>query len=58
MPITLQKDQASTVAQAIQIRIHTVIADVSREMGGADTAPDPHDLYDAALGACKSLTVL
>ena len=25
---------------------------------GHDEGPDPHDLYDAALGACKAMTVL
>jgi putative redox protein len=33
-------------------------ADVSEAEGGADTGPSPHDLYDAALGACKALTVM
>jgi len=26
--------------------------------GGAEEGPSPHDFYDAALGACKALTVL
>jgi len=26
--------------------------------GGADDGPDPHDLYDASLAACKALTML
>jgi len=25
---------------------------------GHDAGPDPHDLYDSALGACKALTML
>lgn len=25
---------------------------------GNDAGPDPHDLYDAALGACKAMTML
>jgi putative redox protein len=28
------------------------------EEGGEGSGPSPHDLYDAALGACKALTVL
>lgn len=27
------------------------------ELGGAGSAPEPHDLFDAALGACKALTL-
>jgi putative redox protein len=26
--------------------------------GGEGSGPNPHDLYDSALGACKALTVL
>ncbi len=26
--------------------------------GGSGEGPDPHDLYDAALGACKALTMV
>ncbi|HEX7743349.1 MAG TPA: OsmC family protein, partial [Sphingobium sp.] len=25
---------------------------------GHDAGPDPHDLYDSALGACKAMTML
>jgi putative redox protein len=27
------------------------------ELGGAGAAPEPHDLFDAALGACQALTL-
>jgi putative redox protein len=33
-------------------------ADAGADEGGDGLAPNPHDLYDAALGACESLTVL
>lgn len=28
----------------------------TKDDGGADTAPDPHDLFDASVAACKALT--
>jgi len=44
--------------QTFTIGAHTLVADMRVEEGGADAGPSPHDLYDAALGACKALTVL
>ncbi|WP_341679129.1 OsmC family protein [Niveibacterium sp. SC-1] len=46
------------IAQHIRIGGHLLSADVSVPEGGGDLGPSPHDLYDAALGACKALTVL
>jgi putative redox protein len=43
--------------QRINIGPYTLHSDVSLEMGGADSAPQPHDLFDAALGACKAMTL-
>jgi len=43
--------------QRIGIGPHTLHSDVPIELGGTDAAPEPHDLFDAALGACKALTV-
>lgn len=43
--------------QRISIGPHTLHSDVSVELGGAASAPQPHDLFDAALGACKALTL-
>ena len=42
----------------MHVRKHTFAVDEGEPNGGEDTGPDPHDLYDAALGACKALTVL
>ena len=58
MTITLQRKPGAPMAQQIQIRGHRLLADEPPAVGGGDEGPDPHDLYDAALGACKSLTVL
>jgi putative redox protein len=42
--------------QRIQIRTHELHADVLPTIGGKDSAPGPHDFFDAALAACKALT--
>lgn len=34
-----------------------VFTDLPKSMGGESSAPSPHDYFDAALGACKALTV-
>ena len=58
MTIQLQRKPGTPLAQTLQIRNHPLSADVSVAEGGADEGPSPHDLYDAALGACKALTVM
>jgi putative redox protein len=58
MTIELKRQPATDMAQAVQIRHHALLADVSAEEGGADAGPSPHDLYDAALASCKALTVM
>lgn len=58
MTIALQRKPGAPMAQQIQIRGHSLVADEPATVGGDDEGPDPHDLYDAALGACKALTVL
>ncbi len=51
-------DAPRPTAQRVKVGRHEFLADMSVEEGGADEGPNPHDLYDAALGACKALTVL
>lgn len=58
MSLVLHRQPAAPMAQAITVREHVLIADGSVAEGGEDAGPSPHDLYDAALGACKALTVL
>lgn len=58
MTLELQRDPSAAMAQQLRIRSHALTADVSEAEGGADSGPSPHDLYDAALGACKALTVM
>lgn len=58
MSIQMQRQPATALAQTLHIRAHALSADVSAAEGGGGEGPTPHDLYDAALGACKALTVL
>lgn len=36
---------------------HQIIGDVSKETGGEDEGLNPHELLEAALGACTTLTL-
>lgn len=58
MSIQIQRDKTGPMRQTVRIRQHELTADQSVAGGGEDAGPDPHELYDAALGACKALTVL
>lgn len=55
--IVVERIDPDGTAHRISIRAHELIADMSLP-DGHDAGPDPHDLYDAALGACKALTML
>lgn len=50
-------DPDGGTAHRISIRGHEIVADMSAPDGN-DAGPDPHDLYDSALGACKAMTML
>ncbi|APW43250.1 OsmC family protein [Rhodoferax saidenbachensis] len=58
MSIALQRKSGEALSQTVRIRQHLLLSDVSVAEGGTDEGPSPHDLYDAALGSCKALTVL
>jgi putative redox protein len=58
MSIQVIRDQSATMRHIAHVRNHIFPADISVAEGGGDTGPDPHDLYDSALAACKALTVL
>jgi putative redox protein len=42
----------------IHIGRNRLATDGTLEEGDEESGPNPHDLYDAALGPCKALTVL
>lgn len=58
MTVELRRNLPAELAQHLQIRSHELITDASLAEGGDDAGPSPHDLYDAALGACKAVTVM
>lgn len=49
---------AGAYPQALHTRSHTFHADVGPEAGSTDSAPSPHDHFDAALASCKALTAM
>ncbi|WP_220813667.1 OsmC family protein [Pseudomonas paralcaligenes] len=48
----------SGLRHSIEIGEHQLHTDVPVAHGGNASAPEPHDLFDAALGACKALTLM
>lgn len=57
MTITVTRDVSQPMRHTVQVRTHQIVVDGSVAEGGADDGPDPHDLYDAAVSACKALTL-
>ena len=58
MGITVRRSGTTGTRQVLKIRNHEITVDASAAGGGSDAGPEPHDLYDASLAACKALTVL
>jgi len=54
--IDCETERPGEFPQILRIREHTLRADVMPAAGGTDSAPGAHDLFDAALAACKTLT--
>lgn len=49
-------EESGGYAQVLRTRAHVFHADAGQEAGSGDSAPSPHDYFDAALAACKALT--
>src|SRR5580765_8576615 len=58
MDIKVTRDMTGKMRHIVHVRQHAFAVDESEALGGEDSGPSPHELYDAALGACKALTVL
>ncbi|RZL90602.1 MAG: OsmC family peroxiredoxin [Variovorax sp.] len=58
MTVTVRRDTLTGTQHTVRIRNHQFKVDPDVAAGGHDSGPQPHDLYDASLGACKALTVL
>jgi putative redox protein len=55
--IKVHKADSGKLTQLIEVGVNRLLADEPVELGGDDAGPTPHDLLDAALGACTALTV-
>jgi len=58
MSIQIKRDQSLAMRHIVHVRNHVISVDGAADEGGDDAGPNPHDLYDAALGACKALTMV
>jgi len=58
MSISIRRDGIAGTRHILKIRNHEIAVDAAPAGGGSDAGPQPHDLYDASLAACKALTVL
>lgn len=58
MAISVKRDQSGPMRHVVHIGAHSFVVDEPPANGGEDSGPTPHDLYDAALGACKALTMV
>lgn len=54
--VDCKTERPSEYPQIVQVRSHTLHADVGPNIGGTDSAPGPHDYFDVALATCKALT--
>ena len=54
--IDCESAEPNAFPQRLRVRAHELRADVGPATGGTDSAPSPHDYFDASLVACKTLT--
>lgn len=58
MAIRVVRDPTAPMQLMVEIDKYRLAMEISGDDGSHAAGPNPHDLYDAALGACKALTVL
>jgi putative redox protein len=56
-PVSVSTAPSGKFQQNISVGRHTLIGDESKEAGGDDAGPDPHEYLLVALGSCTSMTV-
>jgi putative redox protein len=54
--VDCETERPNEFRQVLHIRKHVFNADVNEASGSTDSAPGPHDYFDSALAACKTLT--
>ncbi len=57
MPVTVNTLNADNFRHSLNIDHHELFTDLPKSLGGDDSAPSPHDYFDAALATCKALTL-
>lgn len=55
--VKVHKAEQGKLTQLIEHEAHRFLSDVPEKLGGDDAGPEPHEILDAALGACTALTV-
>ena len=55
MTIVVTRDLSRKMKHTVSIGAHEFAVDEGPDNGGEDLGPTPHDVYDAALGACKAI---
>src|SRR5215468_91686 len=56
--IDSQTLRAGEYPNTVRVRAHSFTSDVAAATGGQDSAPGPHDFFDAALATCKAMTAM
>ncbi|KAA8699070.1 OsmC family protein [Pseudomonas proteolytica] len=57
MPVIVNTLNTENFRHSVNINNHEMFTDLPKSLGGDDSAPSPHDYFDAALASCKALTV-
>ena len=55
--IKVRKAADGTFKQVVEVSASSFISDATVAAGGEAAGPEPHELLDAALGACTAITV-
>lgn len=53
----IQGRRKNNLAAELSVRQFSILSGVTKELGGADEGPSPHELVEAALAACTIITV-
>ena len=56
--IDCENEKPVAFRQVVHSGKHVFYADTAEASGGAETAPGPHEYFDASLASCKALTAL
>jgi putative redox protein len=57
MPVIVNTLNQDNFRHSLNIDNHELFTDLPKSLGGDDSAPSPHDYFDAALASCKALTL-